>query len=210
MTAVAHTVSGSYTGVASGAPAVGSSESLEARVQQKAPARPCRHYVERVPVAAESPALQHCALAGHLCSGASIVGLVMNGSPSAHYRGLISQAKTLCLQNNTLVLVLEYCCTDLAEVIQHSWHPLSEEVLKSLFQQILTGLAACHEAGVCLTSRALDISAGDTGFGLVQESCTEMSNLQTYCCHKMVSSSLQTLGMPDPTMGETGPSTVTL
>ncbi|KAL3157338.1 Cyclin-dependent kinase 20 [Trebouxia sp. C0010 RCD-2024] len=51
-------------------------------------------------------------------------------------------------QNNTLVLVLEYCCTDLAEIIQHSWHPLSEEVLKSLFQQILTGLAACHEAGI--------------------------------------------------------------
>lgn len=148
MTAVAHSVSGSYTGLASGAPAVGSSEGLEARVQQKAPARPCRHYIERVPIAAESPALQYCALAGHLCPGASIMAVPIMCSSPAHYRGLISQPKTLCLQNNTLVLVLEYCCTDLAEIIQHSWHPLSEEVLKSLFQQILTGLAACHEAGV--------------------------------------------------------------
>lgn len=61
-----------------------------------------------------------------------------------------------------------------------------------------------------LSRQALDISTGDTGFGLVQESCTEMSNLQTYCCHKMVLSSLRTLGMPDPTMGVTGPSTVML
>lgn len=51
------------------------------------------------------------------------------------------------LQNSTVVLVLEYCCTDLAEVIQHSWQVLPEDVLKALFQQILTGLAACHEAG---------------------------------------------------------------
>ena len=56
---------------------------------------------------------------------------------------------SFCLQNTTLVLVLEFCCTDLADVIQHSWQPLSEDVLKAVFQQILTGLAACHEAGAC-------------------------------------------------------------
>jgi len=51
------------------------------------------------------------------------------------------------LQGTSLVLVLEFCCTDLAEVIQSSWQPLPEAVLKSLVQQILEGLAACHQAG---------------------------------------------------------------
>ena len=60
---------------------------------------------------------------------------------------LISQVP-LCLQNTSLVLVLEFCCTDLADIIKYSWQPLSEDVLKALFQQVLTGLAACHEAGV--------------------------------------------------------------
>lgn len=51
-------------------------------------------------------------------------------------------------QGNSLVLVLEFCRIDLAEVIRRSWQPLPEAVLKRLLQQILEGLAACHETGI--------------------------------------------------------------
>ena len=47
-------------------------------------------------------------------------------------------------------------------------------------------------------------------FGLLQGSCTEISNLQIYCCHKMVLSSSETLGMHDQTAGVTDPSIVML
>lgn len=46
------------------------------------------------------------------------------------------------------MLVLEFCHTDLAEVIRSSWQPLPEAVVKRLLQQILEGLAACHETGM--------------------------------------------------------------
>ena len=70
------------------------------------------------------------------------------------HRGFYAQDCSV-LQSSSLVLVFEYCCTDLAEVIQYRWTPLPEAVLKSLIQQTLQGLAACHEAGVhCEVSTA--------------------------------------------------------
>ena len=51
------------------------------------------------------------------------------------------------LQGGSVHLVLEYCCTDLAQVLQVIDRPLSEAQLKYLMQQLLRGVAACHQAG---------------------------------------------------------------
>ena len=45
-------------------------------------------------------------------------------------------------------LVLEFCCTDLARVLQGIDRPLTEAQLKCLMQQLLRGVAACHQAGL--------------------------------------------------------------
>ena len=51
------------------------------------------------------------------------------------------------LQGGSVHLVLEFCCTDLAQVLQVIDRPLTEAQLKNLMQQLLRGVAACHQAG---------------------------------------------------------------
>ncbi|DBA85925.1 TPA: protein serine/threonine kinase activity protein [Trebouxia sp. C0004] len=71
------------------------------------------------------------------------------------HRNIVRLLDTFC-QGSSLVLVLEFCCADLAQVIYSSWQPLPEAVVKCLMQQMLEGLAACHAAGLC------PLVAGDT------------------------------------------------
>ncbi|KAL0031204.1 hypothetical protein WJX77_009464 [Trebouxia sp. C0004] len=63
------------------------------------------------------------------------------------HRNIVRLLDTFC-QGSSLVLVLEFCCADLAQVIYSSWQPLPEAVVKCLMQQMLEGLAACHAAGI--------------------------------------------------------------
>ena len=56
-------------------------------------------------------------------------------------------------------IVLEYCCTDLSEIIAHSCQPLPEATLKALVQQVLQGLAACHQAGMQLVCKCCSATA---------------------------------------------------
>lgn len=49
---------------------------------------------------------------------------------------------------SSLLLVLEYCVTDLAALLAAMPHRLPERLLKGLAQQLLGGLAACHRHGI--------------------------------------------------------------
>jgi len=46
-----------------------------------------------------------------------------------------------------MVLVQEYCATDLASLLRKQHCRLPENLIKGLMQQMLRGLAACHAAG---------------------------------------------------------------
>ena len=53
----------------------------------------------------------------------------------------------LYVQGNSLVLVLEYCCSDLAELVGFAAKPFDEAIVKSIVQQLLQAVEACHLAG---------------------------------------------------------------
>ena len=75
-------------GFESSASAVWSSASLETHFQQKASARPSRHYAERISVVAESPALQRCAIVGLVCPGRCKMSAIASTGTSLDHYGL--------------------------------------------------------------------------------------------------------------------------
>mmetsp|Transcript_24168 Transcript_24168/g.61948 ORF Transcript_24168/g.61948 Transcript_24168/m.61948 type:complete len:336 (-) Transcript_24168:79-1086(-) len=51
-------------------------------------------------------------------------------------------------QGSSLTLVLEYCSTDLAELLMNVTQAMDEAAVKCILQQILRGVAACHASGI--------------------------------------------------------------
>eukprot|EP00193_Tetraselmis_chui_P018008 CAMPEP_0177778428 /NCGR_PEP_ID=MMETSP0491_2-20121128/15947_1 /TAXON_ID=63592 /ORGANISM="Tetraselmis chuii, Strain PLY429" /LENGTH=296 /DNA_ID=CAMNT_0019297697 /DNA_START=106 /DNA_END=993 /DNA_ORIENTATION=- len=51
-------------------------------------------------------------------------------------------------QGSSLTMVLEYCATDLDELLKNATRALDESTIKCILQQILRGLAACHSSGI--------------------------------------------------------------
>ena len=51
------------------------------------------------------------------------------------------------MQGNSVVLVLEYCCSDLAELIRFAARPLPEALVKGIIHQLLLAVDACHSVG---------------------------------------------------------------
>mmetsp|Transcript_20814 Transcript_20814/g.57765 ORF Transcript_20814/g.57765 Transcript_20814/m.57765 type:complete len:315 (+) Transcript_20814:141-1085(+) len=51
-------------------------------------------------------------------------------------------------EGSALTMVLEYCVTDLDDLLKNATAPLDEAVIKCILQQILRGVAACHSSGI--------------------------------------------------------------
>ncbi|KAK9811920.1 hypothetical protein WJX72_012409 [[Myrmecia] bisecta] len=51
-------------------------------------------------------------------------------------------------QGSTLVLVTEFCPLDLSALLHWAKAPISEGIIKAVLQQLMRGLATCHEAGI--------------------------------------------------------------
>ncbi len=75
------------------------------------------------------------------------------------------------LQGGSVHLVLEFCCTDLAQVLQVTERPLTEAQLKCLMQQLLRGVAACHQAGEDCSATLKDNARPNIGLQWQQQCC---------------------------------------
>ncbi|GAX85740.1 hypothetical protein CEUSTIGMA_g13155.t1 [Chlamydomonas eustigma] len=51
-------------------------------------------------------------------------------------------------KGSSVLLVQEFCCTDLARVIRSAYERFPEAMIKGILQQILRGLRACHSSGI--------------------------------------------------------------
>ena len=51
------------------------------------------------------------------------------------------------VQGESHVLVMELCSTDLAAALEHAKWRWDRPLIRSLLQQLLQGIAACHQAG---------------------------------------------------------------
>ncbi|KAF5838518.1 kinase-like domain-containing protein [Dunaliella salina] len=60
----------------------------------------------------------------------------------------IVELKDVFAKGSSMVLVQEYCATDLASLLRKQHCRLPERCVKGLMQQMLRGLAACHAAGI--------------------------------------------------------------
>lgn len=49
---------------------------------------------------------------------------------------------------SALILIFEFCPSDLAQLLRCSEEPLEEAAVKGWFIQLLRGIAACHSAGI--------------------------------------------------------------
>ena len=50
-------------------------------------------------------------------------------------------------QGHSVLLVQEYCCTDLAQMLSKASERFPEAVVKGILLQILRGVWTCHRAG---------------------------------------------------------------
>ncbi len=57
------------------------------------------------------------------------------------------QPRFLWVQDDTHVLVMELCCTDLAAALDHAKVGWDEALIRGLLRQLLQGVAACHNTG---------------------------------------------------------------
>ena len=55
-----------------------------------------------------------------------------------------------CVQGESHVLVMELCSTDLAAALEHAKWRWDRPLITALLQQLLQGIAACHQAGQLL------------------------------------------------------------
>lgn len=78
------------------------------------------------------------------------VGLVANRCNSLFKTThmLLQACKYPCLQGQSVVMVMEFCPSNLASLLRQHHARLPERFVKALLQQALRGLAACHSAGV--------------------------------------------------------------
>mmetsp|Transcript_12253 Transcript_12253/g.33442 ORF Transcript_12253/g.33442 Transcript_12253/m.33442 type:complete len:314 (-) Transcript_12253:776-1717(-) len=60
----------------------------------------------------------------------------------------VVQLKHVFAKGSSMVLVQEYCATDLASLLKKQHCRMPERCVKGLMQQMLRGLAACHAAGI--------------------------------------------------------------
>lgn len=51
------------------------------------------------------------------------------------------------VQGDSHVLVMELCSTDLAAALEHAKWRWDRPLIRALLQQLLQGIAACHQAG---------------------------------------------------------------
>jgi serine/threonine protein kinase len=51
------------------------------------------------------------------------------------------------MQDSSLLIVQELCTTDLSKLLEACYAPVPPPIAKALIQQLLLGLAACHDAG---------------------------------------------------------------
>lgn len=69
-------------------------------------------------------------------------------SRSARAPALITALRLAPPQADSTHLVLELCATDLSRLLAACYAPLPQAVAKGIMQQLLTGLAAAHAAGM--------------------------------------------------------------
>ena len=69
-------------------------------------------------------------------------------TPSMLHTALVVALTKPChVQGQSLVMVLEYCCSDLSALLKAVPHRLLERHAKGILQQLLRGVHACHSAG---------------------------------------------------------------
>lgn len=104
------------------------------------------------------------------------------------------------MQGNSLVLVLEYCCSDLAELIGFAATPFAEAFVKGIVQQLLQAIDACHQAGESPIKQKLHHRIQTTfknRMSMLQVFSTVTSSRQMSCYLRTDMSSWLTLAMQD-------------